>query len=711
MRKVCLLFIALAPVSVLAQNQFTPPAAKVHYAPDRTFDLKHVVVVTDVDYPNRKIAGSTTNTLAPLRSGLTELTLHAGAKLEVRSVSVNGVAAKFRRMGEDLVVTVPPTSAGKDMIVKIEHFAEKKTGGGFGSEGGWHWIEARGGDPNRIGFWTQGETLYNRNWAVTWDYPNDFATSETVTTVPKEWTVVGNGKLLADSVRGNRRTVHWKMTQPHATYLLSLVGGPFDVKKDIWEGIDLWYVVPKGMGHLIDSSFGNTKDMMSFFSNRIGIKYPWPKYAQNAMYDFGGGMENVSSTTLGVDALTDERSGYFNMTGLNAHELGHQWFGDIVSCRDWGHIWLNESFATFIEACYTEHSRGKSEHEREVEGSSRGYFAEARRYKRPLATNLYSHPDVMFDSHSYPKGAVVLHTMRRMLGDKPFFAGLKHYLSKHMHSPVDSHDLCMAMTEATGINLAPFFDQWIYKPGHPVIEYDWSYASGTITLNIRQTQSTTDGTPIYRIPAKVGVISGGRMTRHPVMLDSAAQTASIPFATAPEAVVLDPDHDFLRDMRHDFAPSELMAVFLYGSNAVDREGAFGRLVRVGISQSDLDKITAMLQADRARFPVVMDTSPLVRLKLESLRAFFRKELTHPNEQRRASAVRGLGGLGLETADETALRALINEKEYYVVVVAAIQSIDPKRNRDILEKATRIPSRFDQIKRAAEAALRGAGSPE
>lgn len=708
MRSVTLILVPLIAASSLSQNQFTAPNAKLQYAPDRTFDLKHVVVVTDVDYANRKISGSSTNTLSPLRGGLTELTLHAGTKLEIKSVSVNGIAANFKRNGEDLIVSVAPTTLGKDLVIKIEHLAEKKTGGGFGSEGGWHWIEPRGNDASRIGFWTQGETLYNRNWAVMWDYPNDFATSETVTTVPKDWTVVGNGKLVADIVRGTRRTFQWKMTQPHATYLLSLVGGPFDVKKDVWDGIDLWYVVPKGMGNLIDASFGNTKDMLSFFSNRFGFRYPWPKYAQNAMHDFGGGMENVSSTTLGVGSLTDERSGFYEMTGLNAHELGHQWFGDTVTCRDWGHIWLNESFATFAEACYIEYSRGKSEHERDVEGAFRGFFAEARRYKRPLVTNLYSHPDVMFDSHAYPKGAAILHTMRRMLGDKAFFAGISHYLAKHKYSPVDSHDLCIAMTESTGINLAPFFDQWIYKPGHPVIEYDWSYAAGTITVNVKQVQSTSDGTPIYRIPSEIGVISGGRLVRHPVTLDSAAQTLTVSSLVQPEAVILDPDHDFLREMKHEFADSELVPVFLYGSNAVDREAAFQRIVKAGISPSDLGKVTAMLEGDKARFPVITDTSPLARLKSESLRAFFRKELNHASEHRRASAVRGLGGLAFNEVDEKAIQSLINDREYYVVVVAAIQSLDPKRNREVLEKAAKIPSRFDQIKRAADAALRNSG---
>src|SRR5262249_2949191 len=151
----------------------------------------------------------------------------------------------------------------------------------------------------------------------------------------------------------------------------------------------LYYAVPKGHGKQIDDTFGDTPDMLSFFSDFTGVKYPWPKYAQTIMYDFGGGMENVSATTLAEGALTDRREGFFNSDGLDAHELAHQWFGDLVTCKDWGHIWLNESFAEFFAMLYTEHRRGKAAYERQVEDETQGYLGESRRYQRPLATNLY----------------------------------------------------------------------------------------------------------------------------------------------------------------------------------------------------------------------------------------------------------------------------------------------------------------------------------
>ncbi len=271
------------------------------------------------------------------------------------------------------------------------------------------------------------------------------------------------------------------------------------------------YVVPKGEGWLIDGSFGDTKDMLSFYSKMTGVKYVWPKYAEDAMYDFGGGMENVSATTLQESALTEPREGFHRMASLNSHELGHQWFGDFVTCKDWGQIWLNESFATFMQMMYFEHSRGKTGYDEEVEANMRSYFNESRRYQRPIMTRMYSNPDVMFDSHTYPKGGVVLHTLRKLLGDDVFWAGIKLYLTTNAHTPVESWQLCKAMTDSSGINCEPFFTQWIYKPGHPVLDPTWTWddSAKQVVVKVQQTQDTSNGTPIYDIDAKVGLIKSG----------------------------------------------------------------------------------------------------------------------------------------------------------------------------------------------------------
>lgn len=713
------LIVLSAPLA-LAQNPFAPPQAAVHYAPDRDYDLDHIALTLDVDYPHRAFTGTVVNRVKALHDGVQKLLFHCGKNLTVSSCAVAGAAATFTRDGDHLLVSPgKPLMRGETAEVTIRYKgAAKKDRGGIMADSGLHWIEDSPHHPDRQGFWTQGEPEQNREWVPTWDYPNHLTTTETTVTVPAAWTVIGNGVMRSNHLNadGKTRTVHWEMTQPHATYLLSLVAGPFDVKTSVWRGVPLMYVAPKGRGHLLESSFGDTPDMLSYFSDITGVKFAWPKYAEDAMYDFGGGMENVSATTLPDGDLTDPREGFHRMASLNSHELAHQWFGDLVTCKDWGHIWLNESFATFFEALYMEHSRGPIAYAQEIEGDMKGYFGESRRYKRPIATNLYPSADAMFDSHTYPKGGAVLHTMRRMLGDKLFFAGLHRYLTLHQHTNVDSDDLCRSMTDATGINMEPFFDQWIYKPGHPVLDTTWTWDEATkkVMLTVKQTQDTKDGTPIYAIRAQVGLIRDGKVTRLPIQLHQAEEVFKLDASEKPEAVLLDPDHDFLREIptKH-WSDSELPIILKSAPNPIDRSEAMHMMLLHNPSDSAIQAVAEAVKADTGLFPT-FNLDRLGGLKRESLRPLFREQLKHASFDRREQAVRALGILPKTSEDVALLTALINDKEGYAPIrsaLAVLASWDPAGSVAILKKASEMPSLNDQIRRSAYQALAGTHTEE
>jgi aminopeptidase N len=693
-------------------NPFLPPSAKVQYAPDRDYDLKHLKVTLEVDYPKRKFSGTSVNILTPLRNeGLTKIRLHCGRNLEVQEVTVNGQKADFTRDDEFFVITAPEKIAfGKEASVLIRYVGGQFVPGGvFGD--GFHWINPDSKDPYHVGFWTQGETNHNSEWAPTWDYPNDFVTSETITTVPAEWSVIGNGVKVSDkeNKQAGTRTVHWKMNQPHATYLLALVAGPFDIKEAKWEGKPLLYVVPRGKGHLIDDSFGDTPDMLTFFSRITGVKYPWEKYAQNAMYEYGGGMENVSSTTLGVGNLTDKRAGFREMSSLNAHELAHQWFGDLVTCKNWGEIWLNESFATFFDALYQEYSRGPHAYAREIETNTRAYLAESRRYKRPLSTKLYPNADALFDSHAYPKGSVVLHTLRRQLGDKAFFAGIKRYLEVNRYQPVETSNLIQAMTEASGVNVQPFFDQWVYRPGHPVIAYSWNYddAKGQIVLSVQQAQDTADGTPVYTIPTEVALIKEGNVVYEPITLDSAEQKIAIK-AVKPDALILAPEHEFLCEMPTlEWGRSELPAIIQYAPNGLDRTLALQQLLRSTPTDDEIKMVVEVLRRDTDRFPAIGTIAPLGQLKREELRPLFRDMLKHLSFDRQAEAVIALGMLPKTPEDEKLLRSLVNKTAPYAVVTSAIRVLsawDAQGNMEVFKAAAEMDSLNEIIRTVAYSAI-------
>jgi aminopeptidase N len=697
-------------------NPFAPPQARLQYAPDRDYDLQHISLDLTVEYATRSFRGVVVNTLAPLREGLTAIRLDCGENLTVTSCAIAGQQAAFRHEGDRLSITAPqPLAPGKPVAVTVRYFDSGKKELPY-----FHWLRPTAADPQRIGFWTAGEPYFNRQWLPTWDYPNDFATSETRVTVPADWYVVSNGVLMSDTRNrdGRTRTFHWKMEQPHATYLISLVGGPFDIKTAEWRGVKLLYVVPKGKGPLIDATFGDTPDMLSFFSDTLGVKYPWPKYAQTAAYDFPGGMENVSATTLNADILTDRRSGYKTSVGGIAHELAHQWFGDLVTCRHWGELWLNEGFADFCADLYLEHARGKNSYDQAIADSLQDYLSESRQYKRPLSTNLYADAfDSMFDSHSYKKGALVLHTLRRTLGDRAFFAGLHHYLIRYRHQPVDSHDLCAAMTEAMGINLEPFFDQWVYRPGHPVLDYAWQWdeAQKQVVLSVRQTQDTKDGTPLYVLSATVGLIGGSGMTREKIKLDRAEQSIRFDAASKPAAVLLDPDHDFLREVPTlHWIPEELPAILKYASDAADRQEAMNRMLAGAPSDAAVRRVAEAVRADSGPFPIFPDIRRLGELKREDLRALFREQMSHPDDSRRAQAIRALGQLSGDAADSKALRGLVSDREPYAIIRAAVSTLgswDAPGNRDVFQKAAKMASPFDSVRLVALDGLAKADAAE
>jgi len=268
------LAMALAATPARADSPFAPPTAHVQHAPARDYDLQHVSFDLDIDYPNRSFRGVVVNTIAPLRDGLTVLHFDCGANLTVTACEIAGRPAAFDHDADALTVTLAaPQPSGKPVAVTIHY-----RGAGGVDLHGLHWLTPTPAEPRRVGFWTMGEPYYNRQWLPTWDYPNDFASTDARVTVPGDWFVMSNGVLTSNTPGsgGKRRTFAWRMDQPYATYLISLVAGPMDVRNATWRGIKLMYAVPKGLGSHIADTFGETPRILCFFSSTLGVNYPGP---------------------------------------------------------------------------------------------------------------------------------------------------------------------------------------------------------------------------------------------------------------------------------------------------------------------------------------------------------------------------------------------------------------------------------------------------
>ena len=752
-------------------NPFAPPAAVVHTPRVREYHVRHMKVYFTVNAGEHSATGVVTHYLTPLRGPLTSLQMDARASLVIDACTLDGKDAQFEH--KDSVLTVyskdNPLPNGKEVALEI-HYRMSPPGAtreraGANGAGGFRWIDTDPNDPERRPqFWTQGETNTNSAWVPCYDFPNDKCTSETHTTVPENWTVIGNGteSPATHDEAAHTRTYNWTMTQPHSTYLLSLVGGELDVQMDKWRGVPLYYVVPRGKANLIANSFGNTPDMLSWFSDELGVKYAWPKYAQCAVYEFPGGMENVSATTLGTFGLSDKRSGTFPMSSLTSHELAHQWFGDLITCSDWGDAWLNESFATFFQMSYTEHLNGEEAYQREVENNTNSYLRGAARAKHALSTNLYRGPDDMFDSsHTYAKGGVILHMLRRQLGDKAFYKGLGSYLKKNAYQPVDTSDLESALSSYTHKDLKPFFDQWVRKPGHPVLNLTWTYDEGSkeVVASVKQTQDTSDGTPIYTTPLTIGLLpasgaengsSSGRsaIQRQRVTLSSATQEFRIPAAQKPAVVLLDPDHDLLREIKETArTQEELPVLLLHAPNAVDRQRA-ASLIKGDIDANanttppefDRDRASepgyfqefqrqqeAALAAAEGRpgktlialFSQAIAGEPSERTaaymigrlsvaKDESLRPLFREQARSKQSARRSAALTALGMLPATDEDTRLLReAASSDTAEYGIVEAGLRALaqqNASANMDVFGHQVAQPSANDQLAFTSVAAL-------
>lgn len=650
----------------LASAQAPP---RLHYAPDRTYDLVRTVTALDLDVDHQRATGSVVATIAMLQSGIAKVHFDTSAD-KVTSVEVNGKPAHFTHANGGIEVDIPGSK--RNDVYKLTFAIE----GRF-----FRWTNPTSEEPNRIGLTAEGMAAQPVGWAP----PNDLCATELQVTAPASWTVISNGSLIWDKPKaGGRHTVVWRLDQPHAGYLNSLAAGPFDVYRDTWRGKPLIMTSPKGMGDRLKSTFAPTKDILDFFSDTLDFPYPWPKYAQTVVYEHEGyAEEDVSATQYPIywrqegEFVSNEREGMNPSEWVIAHETAHQWFGDTVTCRDWSDTWLNEGMATFMEMMYTLHSRGKIESLREFEAYSQRYFAASKTDFRPIATNFYSDSTGMSGWTTYMKGGTVLDSLRRQLGNDAFYHGLSRYLKRHQFGNVESNDLIEDLSEASGVNLHPWFEQWVFKPGHPIIDWSWTYDAERhmVVVHVKQTQDTSRGTPIFDVPTQVAVLNGTNLNRTAIHLNAADQTFDIPAASTPNAVLFDPDHEFVRQIdKQPWSAEELPSVFLYAPDPTAMEIAMNRLLEGTPSDATLRMIANRLRKDTERFPAIPNTSRLVALGRDVLHDFFLAETSHPNYDRRANAATGLARLASSPADRQRLHQLLGDDQPYDVVAAALRGL-------------------------------------
>jgi aminopeptidase N len=661
--------------SALARGRraFQPEHVEPKWPRDRTADIKHVRLTVMLDFEHKTISGTAVHRLAAIVDGAASLEFDA-AEMAVTAVRAGGNSAGFELDDGKLRVTFPAAlKAGEETEVSIDYEATPRRG--------LYFVGPDEAYPNKpVQAWTQGEDEDSRYWFPCYDYPNNRATSEVIATVPEKFTAVSNGALIGTTVNAARktRTFHWRHDVPHSVYLMTLAAGEFTRIEERAGDVPVEYYVEPGREDDARRAFGNTPRMIEFFARRIGVPYPYAKYAQIAVNDFiFGGMENTSATTQTADTMHDARAHIdFKSDPLVAHELAHQWWGDLLTCRDWAHAWLNEGFATYFEALWCEENLGADEFAWNVRQDREGYLDEdANRYRRPLVCNRYRAPIELFDRHLYEKGSLILHMLRRLVGDDLFFKSLNLYCTRHRGQNVITQDLQRAFDDTTGRNLDYFFDQWVYKEGYPEIEVTSAFDDKRklASITVKQTHATSNTIGLFRFPATLALMDAdGDEIRRRVEIKDKEQVFNFVVDKAPKAVRFDPEHDIVKTLKHKRSREALSLVLKHAPEAIARAGAARDLGKEGsplataaLKEALLGDIFWGVQADAASALGTIKTEVALDALLEGL------SIKHPKARR--AVVRALGEFRNNDRAAAALAKVLKDgdESYFIEAEAAL----------------------------------------
>jgi len=578
-----------------AHRRFELPGAAPHYGPDKTVDVEHIHLHLIPDLATHALEGECTTTVRALDEDVAELEMDS---VELQIIEASGLDdRKVTASNRGRKVTVhfdPPIVAGEKISFTIKYRAERPRHGLF-------FVGPTPEYPDKVRHaWTQSQDENARYWFPCLDYPHEKQTTSTSVLVPKGQFALANGELTKREDQGDKTLFTYEQKVPHSTYLTSIVVGPFVEKQQAGSQAPVYYYVLPGREADGERAFGKTPKMIEVFEKAIGTRYPYARYSQIAVSDFiFGGMENTSATTQTDRTLHDERAHLdFSSDPLVAHELAHQWFGNLLTCRDWSHAWLNEGFATYFEAVFRDADLGYDEYLYDIFGCVERYLDEdGSRYRRPIVYNTYRDPIELFDRHLYEKGGAVLHMLRGELGEKRFWRAIASYVRDNEGRNVETIDLIRAIEVSTGRNMRGFFDQWVFRGGHPEIAIEAAYdaKNKNLKVTVEQKQETDDRHPPHRFAVQIGIcefvrseletnfgsgpLAGERRVQ--LNIERARETFFIAVEGAPKLIRFDPGAFILGDVAYKLGNEFAIATLCADPDVVARIRAARELAKDG----------------------------------------------------------------------------------------------------------------------------------
>ena len=678
---------------------FALPGARPQYGPDKLVAVEHIDLHLTPNFADQSLDGVCTMTVRALDEIVPRLTLDA-VDLEVSRVEqLSGEPGKPHdlrfapRQGKLEIEFDPAIAAGERATLAVRYRVSKPRHGLF-------FVKPTAAHPEKVEHvWTQSQDQYARYWFPCLDYPHEKQTTSTTIVVPKGMVALGNGELLERRDQDGHTIFRYRQDVPHSTYLMTMVAGPFvEVASGAagQNGVPVFYYVLPGREKDGERAFGATPRMLELFERRTGTPYPYARYSQIAVSDFiFGGMENTSATTQTDRTLHDETAHLdFSSDPLVSHELAHQWFGDLLTCRDWAHAWLNEGFATFMEAVWREADLGYDEYLYDIFECVTAYLKEGSdRYQRPIVCNTFRDPIEIFDRHLYQKGAAVLHMLRGELGEARFWRAIGQYVGQNAQRSVETIDLVRAIEEATGRNLRSFFAQWVFREGHPKLEIRaaWDPDRKVATVTIDQKQTVDAEHPPYEFDVDLGFAPPDRSMERTVRACVAREheTIAVPLDFTPELVRFDPGAFVLADVTYALGVDFAAAALRGDPNVVARIRAARELAKDGgrIAREALRRAFA----NEPFWGVLAEAAAAIgATRAAWARAMLIDALSHRHPKVARAAATALGNF----RDPDAAGALVpiaqNHGSYFVraAALAALGKTRDARAFDVLASATK-----------------------
>jgi aminopeptidase N len=663
-------------------KSFELAGARPHYNPDRPGQVEHIFLDLTLDIPARSFNGTCQIRLNPVRNGIETLVLDA-VDLHIEGVKIGRTQQPFDYDGQQLHIHLKqPTQVGERITVAIAYSVQQPQRGLYFVQPDAHYPQK----PTQV--WTQGEDEDSRFWFPCFDYPGQLATSELRVCVPKTYTAISNGELVSTEVKGKQKIYHWLQRQVHPTYLMTLAVGQFAEIKEEWQGKPVTYYVEKGREAQAQLTMGKTPRMIEFFSQYYGVPYAYPKYAQVCVDDFiFGGMENTSTTLLTDRCLLDERAAIDNRSSesLVAHELAHQWFGDLVVIKHWSHAWIKEGMASYAEVMWIDHEYGADDAAYYRLQEARNYFNEdSNRYRRPVVTHVYREAIELYDRHLYEKGACIYHMIRAELGDELFWRAIHTFVQDHAHQTVETIDLLRAIEKATGRNLLFLFDQYVYRGGHPEykVGYTWDTDHNMAKMTVTQTQvNPKDKDSIknlfdLKIPIAFGFLRDQQsveMQSFSVRVHEQEQSFYFSLPEKPLLISFDQGNHTLKQVTLEYPLPELKAQLKYDPDPLSRIDAAQALGKKGGLES-VNALGIALTQDPFWGVRVEVAQQLAKIKLDQVLRVLKPGLKDPEARVRRAVVEAMATFKTDESYKAIKPFATKGDPSYYVEAAALQAM-------------------------------------